>query len=99
MTLGVKPKILVLVINFTCSRPCQCLHLSHISLHVPTMHTSAMLPFFVSQTCQGHLSQGTLVLVVPTAWNSHDSPHSVASSSHSDIGLNSTLVIYITVES
>ena len=75
-----------------------CLYLI-TTLPVPTTNTSATLAFSVSQTCQGHLNQGTLTLVVSNARNSHDSSHSAASSYYSDIGLNVIFVIYITMGS
>ena len=81
------------IINSTCSRAYQCLHLSHITLYVPTIYTSAMLAFFVPQMCQGHINQ-EILLVVAITQNSHDSSHSEASSFHSNISLSIICYLY-----
>ena len=94
MTLGINLNFLVLVINSTCSRAYQCLHLSHITLYVPTIYTSAMLAFFVPQMCQGHINQEILLVVVAITQNSHDSSHSEASSFHSNISLSIICYLY-----
>ena len=64
-----------------------------MTLSVPTLPASGTLASSVPQTHPGHLNQGKLVLVVPTAWDSHDS------SSRSGTDLNVSLAVYITMES
>ena len=98
LTLQVKIKLLVVTMNSSCSRHLSRSPLTSQSASCAHLHTLATLIFSLPQTCQGHLNQGTLVIVVSAGQNSHDASHSVAYS-HSDIGLNATFIIYITTES